>query len=551
MNSPEQATDAQLRRAAGSKSLEKLVASIDTGWTVDEINRMGEADNTKTAMHMAAWKGCIENVKYLVELGCDVNVISTGEFSYGKTPIFFALTRSRNDVVDYLLDQGAFVKIVNNKGQSVLSIAASHLSNEVISKIQDKESEQVDPWLNFRATHSDGFEYGDLDPRFLDRPLRSEDVVTAIVVNPTTKATRKGGFERRNPEAPTVKVPPKPKPKKQINSSLSGKEIVELENSWESLISSFSGGTELNGSSNLLRIVQLCDKQRRSWIPEASTRLASVDLKKIEDLVDRTSSLASVREAELLEKLITRLKLPEDGYTEPSISCPSSIARRNPRHRDKPSLKSHPWCEMCELVADLSISHLEQEGRILTPPNSETWVDSVQMLEKVVVSLASCRLVAVDTEWYDLNATKTSIATLQIAYLGGADVEVFVIDLIPSDNRYRRIVRQIIRDLFHEDKLLLGFSFGNDIPKLEEYMQESLPRNFMDLQPILSSDASSVLGLKACAARFSHVPLSKEQQCSDWSQRPLTKAQLDYATLDAAILLFLLAEQSRIENSAQ
>ena len=57
---------------------------------------------------------------------------------------------------------------------------------------------------------------------------------------------------------------------------------------------------------------------------------------------------------------------------------------------------------------------------------------------------------------------------------------------------------------------------------------------------------SAMPGLKACAHRYSpDIILSKEQQCSNWAQRPLSSEQLDYAGLDAAILLVLLAEYSR------
>ena len=190
----------QIRRAAGSKDPSVLPIALE-GWTVPELNEMDGGG--KNALHMAAWKGCLEHVKLLVDMGCNVNAISTGEYSYGKTPIFFAATQSRDDVVQYLVSHGnAHVKIINNKGQSVLSIASSHLTRETIRMIQQAEERQAHlEWRNYRETHSDHFEYGDCDPRFLERPLSTSDVVTPLAINPTTKESRRGAFARRNPQA--------------------------------------------------------------------------------------------------------------------------------------------------------------------------------------------------------------------------------------------------------------------------------------------------------------------------------------------------------------
>ena len=118
----------------------------------------------------------------------------------------------------------------------------------VIDAINDGSAEEGQFWLNFRASHSDGAVYGDLDPRFLERPLRLEpsngqqqqqqattttnssssssssvegtsedlddfraaklaqnssnfpaDVVTPLSINPTTREMRRGNFERNNP----------------------------------------------------------------------------------------------------------------------------------------------------------------------------------------------------------------------------------------------------------------------------------------------------------------------------------------------------------------
>ena len=105
-------------------------------------------------------------------IGAAIDRWTTGSGNYGKTPIFYAITRCRDDVVIALLRAGARVTLVNNKGQTPLSLAASHCDPSTVAAIQTAEAAALaagGAWRNFRATHSDGREYGDLDPRFLKR----------------------------------------------------------------------------------------------------------------------------------------------------------------------------------------------------------------------------------------------------------------------------------------------------------------------------------------------------------------------------------------------
>ena len=170
---------------------------------------------------MACWTGHVDNVALLLNMGCDMNMIATRSHNYGKSPIFFAATRGREDVMNLLLDRGANVLIVNNKGQSVYSVAMSHFdkSGSLIRRIRETEeavlrmdgANGIMPlfddgggggcWIDYSKTHRDGNVYGDLDLRFLDRPLVEGDVVADGVVNPTTRESRRGNFARNNPNA--------------------------------------------------------------------------------------------------------------------------------------------------------------------------------------------------------------------------------------------------------------------------------------------------------------------------------------------------------------
>ena len=123
----------------------------------------------KSALQLACWRGDSRMVKELLKRGSNINAYSKSSGNYGKTAIFYALTRCRDDVVLMLLESGANVKIVNNKGQSPLSLSITHCNKGTIEAIENAElSQKHYEWINFQKTHSDGMKYGDLDTRFID-----------------------------------------------------------------------------------------------------------------------------------------------------------------------------------------------------------------------------------------------------------------------------------------------------------------------------------------------------------------------------------------------
>jgi hypothetical protein len=117
-----------------------------------------------------------------------------------------------------------------------------------------------------------------------------------------------------------------------------------------------------------------------------------------------------------------------------------------------------------------------------------------------------------------------------------------------------------LRWLFIEsDVHLLGFAYRQDISLLSSFLGEDIPLSspkLWDLQLLAAHEmmkegnsASSLPGLKSCCSYFLEADkgntgweLSKTEQCSDWTRRPLTMDQFEYAGLDAAVLLILLAE---------
>ena len=208
-----------LRRAAGANDESALAELLErTGASAADVDHDVD-ESGRSALHHACWRGALGNVRRLLDLGCDVNRWSTGMHSYGKTPIFYAITRDRDPVVELLLERGAKTRILNNKGQSVLSLAASHLSPVTVAVVEAAEAAEGDGtdawsarlarlpeaerpvlreggWLDFIASHPDGERYGDLDPRFLSSAAHDELVAagcarTRLSVCPTTREGRR------------------------------------------------------------------------------------------------------------------------------------------------------------------------------------------------------------------------------------------------------------------------------------------------------------------------------------------------------------------------
>lgn len=276
-----------LRKAAGAKTPSILPEFLENNpsLTLDDIN--DTSYDGRSALHMAAWTGAISNVSLLLDMGCDINSIATRTHNYGKSPIFFAATRSRADVMHLLLERGANVLIVNNKGQSVYSIACSHFGSDVVELVQRIETEQEDStkplngWVDYKKTHPDGNVYGDLDLRFLGRPLTEDDVVKEGVVNPTTKESRKGNFARNNPHAYNSRKweeSTKKKKKKQppVAPTLTDDEQMQLEKSWDDIQTALQSADSWGVFSSLLAIVQLMEgkKMQSSWVVESASRLS-------------------------------------------------------------------------------------------------------------------------------------------------------------------------------------------------------------------------------------------------------------------------------------
>jgi ankyrin repeat protein len=104
--------------------------------TLPEYSGYNNIDvNTKSLfgdypIHIAATRGCIEEIKILLASGADIN--AKGE--HGYTPLHDAVEQGYGGAVKFLLDQGADKSLKNDDGDTALSLACN-LEENIIERL--------------------------------------------------------------------------------------------------------------------------------------------------------------------------------------------------------------------------------------------------------------------------------------------------------------------------------------------------------------------------------------------------------------------------------
>jgi len=92
-----------------------------------------KSEKGQTPLHLAAQNGSQEIVDFLISQGADINA----KDSEGNTPLITALTLKKTNTAKFLLSKGADVKIKNAQNQPAVILALMNGLNELIAPILD------------------------------------------------------------------------------------------------------------------------------------------------------------------------------------------------------------------------------------------------------------------------------------------------------------------------------------------------------------------------------------------------------------------------------
>ncbi|ONI04312.1 hypothetical protein PRUPE_6G315500 [Prunus persica] len=180
----------------------------------------------------------------------------------------------------------------------------------------------------------------------------------------------------------------------------------------------------------------------------------------------------------------------------------------------------------------LHLSELVVEGVV--------WVDEVNALHNATSCIEGCKVVGLDCEWkpnYVKGSKPNKVSIMQIA----SDKMVFIFDLIKLFNDIPDVLDDSLTRILQSPRILkLGYNFQCDMKQLAHSYEElecfKHYEMLLDIQNVFKEPRGGLSGL---AKKILGVGLNKTRRNSNWEQRPLTQNQLEYAALDAAVLIHI------------
>ncbi|KAL2941153.1 Exonuclease mut-7-like protein [Bienertia sinuspersici] len=168
------------------------------------------------------------------------------------------------------------------------------------------------------------------------------------------------------------------------------------------------------------------------------------------------------------------------------------------------------------------------------------WVDGADSLEKATSYIEGCKVVGVDCEWkpnYVKGNKGNKVSIMQIA----SEKVAFIFDLIKLYDDAPDIMNSCLIRILHSPRILkLGYNFQCDMHQLARSYQKldcfKRYEMLLDIQKVFKEPCGGLSGL---VKKILGTGLNKTRRNSNWELRPLSQQQLEYAALDAVVLVHL------------
>lgn len=158
-------------------------------------------------------------------------------------------------------------------------------------------------------------------------------------------------------------------------------------------------------------------------------------------------------------------------------------------------------------------------------PAPYSYIETQPSLDKMVGRLRGARRVALDIEANSLYRYHIRVCLIQLSFLGGN----YIVDPLAKLD-FSDFVETLA------DKPLIAHGADYDLRMMRTSLGFHPRREVFDTMLAAKILGIEQIGLVALAGQLLGVSLTKKGQKSNWAQRPLTQAQLDYACDDTRFL---------------
>jgi len=156
-----------------------------------------------------------------------------------------------------------------------------------------------------------------------------------------------------------------------------------------------------------------------------------------------------------------------------------------------------------------------------------SYINNQQQLAEILVILKQQTCLAVDSEFYRQSTYYPQLCLLQVAFTHKKQVNIVLIDCLAD-----LCLLDFWQIILDEKIIKIMHSALQDVQIFYHYIQAK-PKNIVDTQIMANFCGFDFnIGYANLLQKTLHKKLNKDQQNSDWRQRPLSKEQLDYAVGD-------------------